>query len=103
MAAGGGGRSWRAATDALLSHRTAARLWKLPVPKGGPIEVTTAGDRVERPGVRTYSVTALHPRERRRRHNLPVTSPSLTLLDLAGVLSDGQLAAALNEARVFGW
>ena len=85
----------------LLSHLTAGRLWALPVPSGGPIHVTTPHRRrrSER-GIRAYSLTALHPSERRRRHGLALTSPALTLLDLAGMLSDGGLKDALNEARV---
>ncbi len=86
--------------DALLSHATAGRIWGLPVP-GGPVHVTTER-RKHGPlrGVQTFSVTALHPSERRRKMNLPLTSPSLTLLDLAGALSRSRLAGALNEARV---
>lgn len=86
---------------ALLSHRTAARLWQLPVPDGGPIEVTVVGrDRRALNGVRIYSLAALPRTELRHRQGLPLASPSLTILDLASSLDDQGLATALNEARV---
>ena len=87
--------------DSLTSHRTAARLWELPVPAGGPIEITTVGRNGRKlRGVRIHTVTSLPPTERRKRHGLPLTSPSLTILDLAGRLDGDTLASALNEARV---
>jgi very-short-patch-repair endonuclease len=85
----------------LLGLRTAAGLWHLPVDPCELIEVITPGrDRDSLNGVRTYSITALHSSERRQRHGLPVASPSLTVLDLAGLLGREALAAVVNEARV---
>ena len=86
---------------AFLSHRTAASLWELPVPRSGPIEVTVVGRRQRSPGgVRARYLTAMPASERRRLRRLPLTSPSLTILDLAGTVRPEALAAALNEARV---
>jgi very-short-patch-repair endonuclease len=86
---------------ALLSHATSARLWRVPVPDGGPIDVTVVGrTRRSLRGVRVHSINSVGPEEARHKEGLPLSSPSLTLLDLAGALSDDQLAAALNEARV---
>lgn len=86
---------------ALLSHRTAARLWQLPVPATGEIDVTVVGRR-RGPlhGVRIHFLAALRRPELRHLQGLPVASPSLTVLDLAGTLAEEALATALNEARV---
>lgn len=87
--------------NAVLSHRTAARLWQLPVPPGGPIEVTVVGRERRSPqGVLVRSLSHLPASELRRMNGLPITSPSLTILDLAGALTAPHLAAVLNEARV---
>jgi very-short-patch-repair endonuclease len=89
------------APRALLSHGTAARLWKLPVPRCHDIEVTLVGrQRPSRPGLRIFSIQSIAPYELRRHEGLPLTSPSLTLLDIAGQVRERELADALNEARV---
>lgn len=86
---------------ALLSHHTAARLWKLPVPSGEPIHVTVVGrNRRSLDGVKVHTLQHLPRHELRRHAGLPITSPSLTLLDLAGVFERPELVEALNEARV---
>jgi very-short-patch-repair endonuclease len=86
---------------AMLSHHTAGRLWKVPVPAGGPIHVTVVGrTRRSLPTVRVHHLKRLPDRELRRYAGLPITSPSLTILDLAGVLRQEELSEALNEARV---
>ena len=85
----------------MLSHRTAGRISGVPVPPFTDIEVTVVGrQRRSRPGLIVYSVDAIEPDELRRHRGLPITSPSLTLLDLAGRVSKIELARALNEARV---
>ena len=89
------------APRAMLSHLTAGRLWGLPVPRPAEVHVTVLGhQRRSRPGLKVYSLGELGPHELRRYEGLPITSPSLTLLDLAGCVSEDCLAAALNEARV---
>jgi len=89
------------APRALLSHRTAGRLWEWPVPQIEAVELTVVGrHRRSRTGLIVYSMNAIEPAELRRHEGLPVTSPSLTLLDLAGVLGQEDLARCLNEARV---
>ena len=86
---------------ALLSHFTAARLRTWPTPEGGPIHVTVVG-RVRRSldGIRVHTIKSLARSELRRHDGLPITSPSLTLLDLAGVVERDRLTELLNEARV---
>jgi len=83
---------------ALLSHRSAAILWGLLAMSDGPVDVVTpARQSRSRAGIRVHRTSALRPRDRRIRDGLPVTSPALTILDLAS--HDGDLAAsALNEA-----
>jgi hypothetical protein len=89
------------APRAMLSHRTASRLAALPTPSFDPIEVTVVGrHRRSRKGLIVYSIDAIEPDEVRRHCGLPTTSPSLTLLDLAGRVTSDELARALNEARV---
>jgi very-short-patch-repair endonuclease len=86
---------------ALLSTHTAGRLMALPNATSDDIHVTVVG-RNRRPltGVRVHSLSHLAPGELRRHRGLPITSPSLTLLDLAGALDPHVLVETLNEARV---
>ncbi len=85
----------------MLSHRTASRVTDLPTPPFDAIEVTVVGRRHRpRDGLIVYSIDAIEPHELRRHRGLPITSPSLTLLDLAGRVTRDELARALNEARV---
>ncbi|MGI9020749.1 MAG: DUF559 domain-containing protein [Solirubrobacterales bacterium] len=84
----------------LLSDRTAGRIWDWPVPHAGGVQVTVVGAPRRGPaGVAVRRIGDLAASEIRRRDGLPVTSPSLTLLDLAGDRGV-EVAAALNEARV---
>ena len=86
---------------ALLSHHTAARFWMLPVPGGGPIHVTVVGrHRRSLDGVAVHTLAHLPRTELRRHAGLPITSPSLTLLDLAAAAGQEALANALNESRI---
>ena len=89
------------APRALLSGRSSAAAWGLPVVPPDLIEVTVVGRQIDGPvGVRTRSIGAISPEEVRRLERIPITSPALTLLDLAGVASTPRLEAAHNEARV---
>lgn len=86
---------------AMLSELTAARLLAIPAPREVDIHVTVVGRwRRSLSGVHVRRINALAPGELRRHQGLPVTSPSLTLLDLAGVVGERELEVALNEARV---
>ena len=86
---------------ALLSLHTAARLRRLPTPVDDGIHVTVVGRwRRSLEGVHVHTISALDDGELDRHEGLPISSPSLTLLDLAGALGPDQLGAALNEARV---
>ncbi len=86
---------------AFLSHTTAARLRGLPVRAGDErIHVTVVGHRrhpVE--GVRVHFITAIADQDTGRHEGIPIASPALTLLDLAGMRRQ-PMADALNEARI---
>jgi very-short-patch-repair endonuclease len=86
---------------AMLSHRTAGPLWELPVKKPDEIELTVVGRHRKSPaGLHVHSIASLAPSELRRHDGVPITSPSLTVLDLAGLSSEKVLRAVVNEARV---
>jgi very-short-patch-repair endonuclease len=90
-----------AGEGAVLSHLAAAAVWEFLAPRPGPIDVTLPGRNARnRPGIRLNRVTRLHPADITRRHDLPVTSPARTVLDLATRLTPHHLARAINEAQV---
>lgn len=83
--------------NAILSHRTAAVLWRLlPARPADPVDVTLLNaNRRHRHGVRIHHAQAA---EIRRRHGLRLTSPAQTLADLPAC----ELERAYNEALVLG-
>jgi very-short-patch-repair endonuclease len=86
---------------AALSHRSAAALWGVHRPWLGVPEVTVPeGGSRGRVGVRAYRTTQLDPRDTRRREGVPVTAPARTLLDIAAVIPERDLARAVEEAQV---
>lgn len=86
---------------ALLSHRTAGRVSALPVHAETKIHVTVVGRRPRAiDGVRLHYLNELASGELTRRDGIPVASPSLTVLDIAGLGDPEELATTLNEARV---
>jgi hypothetical protein len=90
-----------AGTDSALSHRTAALLWRLEPLVPGPVEITVPPDRAPR----TQAVV-VHRAETTgdvvHVEGLAVTSPCRTLVDLAGMVDDAELAVALASARLSG-
>jgi very-short-patch-repair endonuclease len=84
---------------AVLSHRSAASLWALRPAWRGPVDVTAP--RQPRPGATiTVHRKRLDPRDTRRREGVPVTAPARTLLDIASLLPERDLARAVEEAQV---
>jgi len=84
---------------ALLSHRSAALVWRLPVTPPRWVEITIVGrHRAQRSGIQLYEVPALHPRDIRRHKGLRLTAPARTLLDLAAVIPKETLEQAVAEA-----
>jgi very-short-patch-repair endonuclease len=87
---------------ALISHQSAARLDRLlPLPNHvHVVDITVVGgDARPRPGLRVHTVRTLLRRDVVHHGPLRLTSPARTLLDLAAVLSDGQLEVAVAQAR----
>jgi very-short-patch-repair endonuclease len=82
---------------AVISHRTAAVLWRLLPPRpDDPVDITLLNaNRRSRPGVKVHRTTATIVR---RRHGLRLTSPAQTLADLDAK----EVEEAYNEALVLG-
>lgn len=85
--------------DAVVSHRSAAWLWRLlPEPAGDP-EVTVPERDCRRTGIRVHLVATLDRRDVRKLGGIPITSPARTILDLAAVVSSRELERAMAEAH----
>jgi very-short-patch-repair endonuclease len=84
---------------ALLSHRAAGRRLGL-LRGGGAIEVTAPRGCKPMPGITVHRTRVLDAEDGFVVDEIPVTSVARTLVDLADVLSDRHLAAAVNEAEV---
>lgn len=85
---------------ALLSHTSAAELWGIRPPSKGWPEVSIPANRSigRRDRMRIHRRAALDAASATRRLAIPVTSPALTLVDLAPRLTQSQLERAVNEA-----
>jgi very-short-patch-repair endonuclease len=87
---------------ALLSHRSAARLWALLPPGDEWPEVTSGrGHRSRRRGIVSRKAVVAED-EQSVVDGIPVTSPSRTVFDLATVLDRRGLERAFHEAEVRG-
>lgn len=89
--------------EAVLSHRSAARFWKLlPYPdEPDEFDVSVPGRRIaRRPRIRPHRAADLKRSDFMIRDEVPVTSPLRTLLDLAAQVSHADLEHAVNEALV---
>jgi very-short-patch-repair endonuclease len=84
--------------QAVLSHDSAAALWGVRTWPTQP-EVTAPQDR-RRPGIRAHRTQTLTHHDIRRHRNIRVTSPSRTILNIQGRLTDRQLIRAVNELRL---
>jgi hypothetical protein len=85
---------------ALLSHRSAARLWELLRSASARIEVTAPRTREPRSGLTVHTSRVLAAEDRCVIDAIPVTSLARTIVDLAEVLTDPRLARAVHEAEV---
>lgn len=84
---------------AALSHRSAAALWEIGSEEGGRIDVSVRRRcELRRPGVRFHGRPRLRAEDILHREDIPVTSPSQTLLDLATELDSIPLERAVNDA-----
>ncbi len=85
--------------NALLSHGSAASLWKLCQRRHGPVELTVTRRRHRHvSGVHAHRTGHLLGRDIRVIEGLPVTSPARTLLDRAATLTVHELERELDEA-----
>jgi len=82
----------------VLSHRAGASLLGLRVQEGPNVEVTVSRWIGRHDRIRAYR-SHVPDDERTVLDGIPVTSPSRTLLDLAGVLSRDRLERAIEQAE----
>jgi predicted transcriptional regulator of viral defense system len=83
----------------VLSHRSAAAHWGIL--QEGPrwVEVTVPGNGGRKQRFVLPHRSKLTAAETLRRHNIPITSPSRTLVDCADVMTERHLERALDEAH----
>lgn len=84
---------------AVVSHKAAGALWVLDGCAEGRVEVTapgTGGREVK--GVAVHRTRELPPVDRTELDGISVTRPARTLIDLAAVLDEAALEAALDSA-----
>ena len=87
--------------DSVISHASAGAIWGFLPPVLGDVHVTTVGRQIRaQSGIRVHTTKLLHPKDVLRRHNLPLTKPARTLLDLASQLALRDLERAIDEAMV---
>ena len=85
---------------AVLSHRSAARLWGIRPDSRRAVEVTVIGcGRRSRPGIEVHAVRALDRRDVTQLDGIPVTTLHRTLLDLAEVAPRDHVARAIEESE----
>jgi very-short-patch-repair endonuclease len=97
-------RRWMAAVlaggeGAALSHRSAAALWEIGKEKSGQIDISVRRRcELRRPGLRLRGRPTMAATDIVIRDDIPVTSPVLTLLDLATELDAVPLERTVNDA-----
>ena len=84
---------------AVLSHRSAAELWRLRQNNRARIEITVPTSLRKRPGIEAHRAS-LRPDEITVCDGIPVTTVPRTLLDLAAVSPPRHVERALHEAEV---
>ena len=84
--------------EAVLSHRSAARLWGL-VRSAPRVEVTSRRSRSPGSGIVVHR-SDLATGERAAIDGIPVTTPNRTITDIADSLTEPQLRHAIHEAEV---
>jgi len=85
--------------NAAASHDTAGVLYEILPPRGGQLHISIPfGAYRRRPGIVVHRRSSLGAEEVTHHHNIPVTTPICTLIDLATRLDHDQLERAINEA-----
>lgn len=95
-------RCLAAGPTALLSHRTAAAIWRLDGFSRVPFEVLVpTGDHIaSRPGLRVHRSAVVSPADRALAADLPVTAVPRTLIDLGAVTHPERVDRAFDDALV---
>jgi len=85
--------------EAVLSHESAAALWCMRPEQSSVVDVSVPARAARRgKGIAVHRRWDLGSDVLTRHRGIPVTSPALTLVDLATCLPSGELEAAVNEA-----
>jgi len=86
---------------AVLSHRSAAAVWRVQPPFASYVDVTVParGGRKRRRGITVHRSATLATAHVTERGGLPVTTPARTLIDLAEVVPPYRLRRAVDEAE----
>ena len=88
------------AAGAILSHASAAALWRICQVEGARVEVSVpAGRSARRAGVIVHRRSALASHEWMFHEGIPLTAPACTLVDIAVRVDRPELEAAINEAN----
>lgn len=86
---------------AVLSHRSAAALWRLLPAGPSSVDVTAPGRRGRiTPGIAAHRRAALLRRDVTAVKGIPCTSVARTLFDLAGLVGADELRRAIEESQV---
>lgn len=89
--------------DAVLSHESAAALWRIRAEEQPRTHISVPSPCLRRRhGVLAHRRSNLAPHELTKRQDVPVTAPATTLLDLAARVSPADLEAAINAADKHG-
>jgi very-short-patch-repair endonuclease len=83
---------------AVLSHRSAARLWRLLPPAAEWVDVTCPSSQIGRKGIVGHR-SVLQDDERLVEDGIPVASPFRTIFDLAAVVKMRELERAFHETE----
>ena len=87
-----------AGAGAVLSHQSAATLWGIRRPQAGPIHVTTPRKVARRPGLVLHFLP-FREDEVTVHADIPVTTASRTLFDIAHYVRPHELERAMREAE----
>ena len=83
--------------DAMVSHRTAASLWGLPVEWHGVELAIPARRRISLPGVVVHRAVERSEGSQSNVRGVPVTNLARTIFDLAGVLREDELRTVFDH------
>ncbi len=88
-------------SQAALSHRSAAVLWRLLPPRDGAVDVSISGrrGRGSQLGIRVHRPRLLRAREVTERLGIPVTAPARTIADLRRTASAWEIRRATRQAE----